>query len=128
MPRGIKQRHVNDCGVCVVAILAGVSVPYEAALEAVFPGKKPKQFWTSSKMIAAAFKRLGLKCDARARPLFGRSYKELTHDAVLLADRDPMTWTWHWLVWDSKAKRVIDPAKRAKKRFKVTSYLKIYRD
>ena len=125
MPKAIKQRHDNDCGICVVAILAGVS--YAKALEAIFPGKKPKQFWTSSKMLAAAFMRLGMKCDARARPLFGRSWMDLDQDAlVLLCDRDLRTWSWHWLA--VKNGKVFDPALRPRKRRKVTSYLAVYRD
>ena len=123
----VRQRTAHDCGICVVAEIARVT--YERALDAVFPGKRPKQLYTSSRQLAAALnKRLGIKCDERARPLFGRSYKNLKHDAILLVDRDPKTWSWHWCVWDWKRKRVIDPAKRPKRRWRVTSFLKVYRD
>lgn len=128
MRRVQQKKGFNDCGVCCVCILAGVS--YRQALAAVFPrsAPEPKHMWTSSRQLSAALNRCGLKCDERARPLFGRSYKELQHDAILIADRDPKTWCWHWVVWDWKRKRVLDPARRRKSRWRVTSFLKVYRD
>lgn len=128
--RVVHQRGPNDCGVAVVVMVAGVT--YEQALAAVFPRKvpKPNQMWTSSRQLAAALKRLGIKCDERARPLFGRSYKDLEHDAILLVDRDPKTWSWHWVYWIAKSKRLYDPAIRPRKasRLRCTSFLQIYRD
>lgn len=111
---------------CCVAIVAGVS--YERAFVAVFPSKPPRQFWTTSRKLAAALKRFGIKCDRRARPLFGVNYCTLEHDAILVADKNPITWCWHWVVFDWRRKRVIDPAKKPRKRWRITSYLAIYRD
>lgn len=128
MGRRIVQRSDSDCGVCVVQLLAGVT--YEEALAAVFPRKvpEPNRRWTSSRQLALALGRFGVKCDRRARPLFGKSYRLLEHDAILVTDKDPGTGCWHWIVWDWKRKRVIDPAKKKKTRWRVTSYLKVYRD
>ena len=127
MGRRIVQRSDSDCGICVVQLLA--SVTYDQALAAVFPRNvpEPNRRWTSSRQLAAALKRLGIKCDKRARPLFGRSYTDLEHDAILVCDKRA-DWTWHWCVWDWKRKRVIDPAKSPKKRWRVTSFLQVYRD
>ena len=125
--RRVRQRHRHDCGVAVVAILANVS--YEIALDAVFPGrKKPRELRTTGQRLARALKKFGLRCDGKTKFLLGRSYRDLGHDAILIVDRNPDTWLWHWVVWDHKRRRVIDPYWRPKKRPSCFGYLAVYRD
>ena len=121
----VPQRRPHDCGVCVVAILAGVD--YRTALVAVFP-EAPYAYWTTTRGVVRAFKRLGIRCDRRLRPLFGRSYRALEIDAVLKVTVGSSGWNWHWIAWDASRRRVLDPAKGQGCRWRVTSYLAIYRD
>ena len=121
----VSQRRPHDCGVCVVAILAGVD--YRTALVAVFP-KAPKAYWTTTRDLVRAFKKLGIRCDRRLRPLFARNYRSLEIDAVLKVAVGSSGWNWHWIAWDASRRRMLDPAKRPVRQGRVTAHLAIYRD
>ena len=118
------QRRSDDCGICVVAGIAKVT--YRQAQQAIFGTKEPHHYWTSSCDLATALKRLGVRCDVRARPLGQRSFQELDHDAILVCDKSPSGW-WHWCLWLVDQRRFIDPAQPPKKHRRCSAYLKIYR-
>ena len=57
-------------------------------------------------------------------------YKELDVDAVLkLVARSHEPGYWHWIVWDAKSKKTLDPKKKPYKipPAKIKSYLPVWR-
>jgi hypothetical protein len=86
-------------------MLAGVS--YEESLKAVY-GKRRKGL-TSSGKLRAALAKLGRPPVDRRMVSKGRTtLKSLPHDALLKVQ--PLTCsTKHWVVWDKKRQRKLDP-------------------
>lgn len=86
-------------------MLAGVS--YDEALEAVY-GKTRKGL-TSSGTLRAALKKLGRPpVEGRMVSKVRTTLNSLPHDALLKVQ--PLTCsTKHWVVWDKKGQRKLDP-------------------
>ena len=120
----VLQENDEGCGVACVAMLAGVS--YWEARVAVF-GKRPRVVHsTHTADIRRALKRFGLR-SAKRLISFGRETpepKNIGINAILKVNRRK-NGTWHWIVWDSKRKRLLDPQRPAYKRPRLSSFLAI---
>jgi hypothetical protein len=113
------QKDEDGCGVACVAMLAGIS--YSQARSIMF-GSEPVGLTSTSGLIDALV-RLGRRpFNKRLSPLRGRNYRELKSDALLKVIR-PGKWWFHWIVWDAKRERHLDPKQPAVKRPNVSSYL-----
>ena len=117
--RRVLQRGDKDCGVACVAMLANRS--YTDACGLVHPDRR-----TKTKELSDALTSLGLECGRRLKPLGKKSYRDLECDAVLKVwprkDR-----SWHWVVWDARRKRVLDPWEPPYMHIHATSYLPVTR-
>ena len=102
-----------------VAMLAGIS--YTQARLIMF-GNEPVGLTSTSALIDVLV-RLGRRpSKTQLSPLCGRDYRELKSDALLKVIR-PGKWWFHWIVWDAKRERHLDPKQPAVKRPNVSSYL-----
>jgi len=121
--RRIIQEDEAGCGVACVAIFAQVG--YDDARKVMF-GRRSGSY-TSTGDIRWALGRFGFK-PARRLVRFGkkRHYTDLREDAVLkLKARAHGEREWHWVVWDARRRKLIDPAKFPHKRFRITSFLAV---
>lgn len=129
--RLIRQRRENDCGVAVVAMVAGVS--YQRALAAFTPEVRRRmtslRAGTSTRDVANALVALGWQCDARLRPLRKRDLDALTGRAILCVrypEKGAHTWHWCAFLGEKSDMRVLDPATQLKP-YVVTSYLGVWK-
>ena len=123
--RHVIQKDENGCGMACVAMLAGVD--YETSCKRLFRTKSGKGRYTHTKEIKAALRRAGLRTDRRCvRFKKDEGPLILQFDAIMITRAAKQHGTFHWVVWDSKARRVLDPDYEARKR-KFSSYLRVYR-
>lgn len=116
--RRVKQRGGSDCGVGAVASLAGVA--YEEAFDAVYPDGKMRI--TSSGKLIVALERFGRPAAAKRMTAIGRNtLASLPNDALLKVKVSGST-SIHWVVWDKRRKKKLDPWPEPM-RHKVTHYL-----
>ncbi|WP_237482708.1 cysteine peptidase family C39 domain-containing protein [Lichenibacterium dinghuense] len=116
--RLVTQKHENDCGAACVAIIAGVSLN-EAK------GRLPAHCeirGTSSQELRTALLTFGVDTDELKR-IGSADYTSFAFDAVLRGKLDDDD---HWVVWEAKRKRVLDPYKPGGE-FRCTSYVKVNR-
>jgi hypothetical protein len=95
------------------------NVPYKKAMKRM-PARCYRDGATI-KQIKAALLKFGIR--ARYESIGVIKYRNLKFDAVLcgkVAENDT-----HWVVWEHKRKRKIDPYKGAPLRFECTSFIKI---
>ena len=105
--RTIKQRGNKDCGAACVAMLA--RVPYRLASQALYQGDLP--FATQTLDIKRSLERLGVRTAAKRVSFFGRSYRDidLPFDALIYCNYRMAADEAHWIVCDSRSKRLRDP-------------------
>jgi hypothetical protein len=124
----LKQRHDNSCGQTCVAMLAMLP-DAEEVIEYMGKGR------TNTRKIRKGLRKFGLK-SAKRLERFRRngdyhSYKELDVDAVLkLVDpKIHRPGTYHWVVWDSKRRKRLDPQRPRYKvpPAKITAFLRVWR-
>jgi ABC-type bacteriocin/lantibiotic exporter with double-glycine peptidase domain len=121
----IKQRRSKDCGAACIAMIAGVE--YERAYAALYKWEKP---WAADiDAMKTALKRLGIKSAKQRQSVFGKPEKYLgeTFDALLFSNHRKSANEGHWIVWDSKNQRYLDPLPKPYKNPRIHSYLKIFR-
>lgn len=90
-------------------------------------GKRARVLHTTQTAdIRRALKRFGLR-SARRLIRFGRETpdpKYILKNAILKVNRRK-NGSWHWMVWDAKRRRLLDPQKPAYKRPRLSSFLTI---
>ena len=119
--RLIKQKDATGCGIAAVAMVAGVS--YEAAKDAVYPNRSARRrtFATDTVHLRDALRSLGIPvADRCIRVTKGTS--QLPQTALLKTNRKP-NGVFHWVVWDGKRKRILDPGVPPWERHVITSAL-----
>jgi hypothetical protein len=123
----IVQQHDNSCGQACVAMLARVA--YSDVID--FMGRS----YTDTRDIRNGLREFGLKSAKRLRQFRGNKqyhdYKELNFDAMLKLV-DPKTHrggSFHWVVWDAKRRRRLDPQSPRYKipPARITSFLTVWR-
>ena len=121
--RRIRQKDDEGCGVACAAMLSGQSYAFVRKL--MFAEKEVRA--TSTKELIAALAAIGCRPATRLVPLRSRGYRDLEFDAVLKIWPRQNNRNWHWVVWDFRRKRVIDPLEPPYKRVRAISYLKVLR-
>lgn len=101
--RMIKQVHPIGCGIACVAMLLGKS--YTFARRELFPDGVVD--YTDIGELKSALNKNGMMpasrmVSYRRRPL------HLSDDAILKVNVRS-DGSWHWVVWDSKRKKILDP-------------------
>jgi hypothetical protein len=106
--RLIVQRDEEGCGIACVAMLKGIS--YAAARRLMFGNNKVKH--TQTRDLVSALKCLGLMPQKKQLTSFGKRYarySELPENAILKANPRKGGRYWHWIVWDVRRKKLLDP-------------------
>lgn len=105
------QKSPDDCGICCVAALTGLS--YAKALKACRPfTNKPRDninFARLPKIFTKLHRRTHIK-RGKKQDLQNNSLCEVTY-------RQNGEIHWHYIVWWAKQKRVLDPSQLTHKRF-----------
>ena len=117
--RLVRQRTSTDCSIACVAMLAGVS--YAQAKRVVPQGR------TKTRAIKRALIELGVSHGYRTIPVsesLSELEQRLSFDA-LLKTRPDKAENWHWMVWDSKRKKTLDPLGTKRPRRPIHAYLRI---
>lgn len=106
--RYIKQKHVGGCGIASVAMLSGVS--YNKALQTVFPNRKPyTDVATHIHHMLCGLETLGSRCYLSYKKGKLRTFKQDAIIVIRITDQLPNKPLFHAIVWDSKAKKIMDP-------------------
>lgn len=117
--RRVVQKDRDGCGVACVAMLAGVT--YRQAKDVMFGDDSVSL--TSTADLYNALKVLRKRPSGkRLVPLRTQSYRDLDTNALLKVGRPGKSW-WHWIVWDAKRKKFLDPNTPSIRRPRVTSFL-----
>ena len=121
--RRIIQKDEMGCGVACVAMLSGRT--YAEVRRRMFGDGEVAG--TKAPFLREHLERLGCRVDAlRLKPLKKLRYSDLEYDAIL------KVWprqdgNWHWVVWDSCRRRVLDPEEPPYVRIRATHYLPVRR-
>lgn len=104
----IRQRTDKDCGVCCLAMLAGLS--YEESLGLIFGDEPPRNLSTKTKDIVAAASRSAHAFTTRTRLKVCRSkaWSEVPSNS-LVKIRHKGHSNWHWVAY--RKGKVYDPAR-----------------
>jgi hypothetical protein len=103
--RHVFQLDDDGCGVACLAMIAGVS--YRKALKCMFGDQKVVK--TETKDLRRALHRFAIGCSSRLiRSTRQCHYRNLEQDAILKT-RTRSDGDWHWIVWDAKRKKFLDP-------------------
>jgi hypothetical protein len=131
----VFQKHENGCGMACVAMVAGVS--YDTACNKLFRTKSGRGTYSNTSQIKKALRRADLRTSrkcirfknggvwsskaSKISPILGT-------DAIMIcrSKKQLGTGSWHWVVWDHRAKRLRDPQEHPLNR-KITSYLPVFR-
>jgi len=77
---------------------------------------------TNTSDLRRALKRLGFAVSRRLKPIRGRQLIDLKANAILKVN-PKIDGSWHWVVWNSKTRRIMDPEGRRKRPYRYVSYL-----
>ena len=121
--RRIVQRDKTGCGVACVAMVVGASY---AIVRGVMADDR-STIYANTKDVVKALRHFGADLPRdRLVVLRGRNFRRLEYDAILKVNvrKDGH---WHWVVWDAKKQRVLDPKRRPYRTIRATSYLPVNR-
>ena len=117
--RRIKQWANEDgCGIACVAMVSRRT--YAEVRKRMFPNGEVTR--TDASMLRDALERFGCTVAPRIRKMT-MHYSKLPFDAILEVARHK-DGSWHWVVWDSRRKRILDPSCPAA-RYRATRYLPV---
>lgn len=112
----IRQQKKRDCGIAVVAMVAGCS--YDGAAEAFrITGHDGLDTQTSN--LRAALRQFGITLGHHCIPIGEKRPQDLGRDLILAVNSNAQGW--HWVVWDHHQQRILDPLPY--KRLRVGWYL-----
>lgn len=114
----VAQENENDCAAACVAMLAGVTLD---GAKTLLPARC-EAYGTFTKHLRDALLVYGLETDA-LRSIGNRDFADFSFDAAL---RGWLEDDWHWVVWDAKRKKVLDPYEPGYV-FRCTSFVKVTR-
>jgi hypothetical protein len=120
----VSQLHPDGCGVACVAMIAGVG--YHEARKTFHKDEKTGQSTTDVRQALAKF---DVACARRLVRLPSGHYRNLKQDAILRT-RTRSDGDSHWIVWDAKRKKFLDPEPNKEVRYAkppVTSFLAVRR-
>lgn len=120
--RLVKQRDDYGCGLACVAMVAGR--PYSAirktlGSDAVGP--------TQLRKLREIMRQYGVTAGERMIPLRTRTPFEIPFDALIKMNPRRDGKEWHWVIWDHRRRRILDPRMPAYKRRKFVSYVRLRR-
>ena len=116
--RRVQQIHVGGCGIACVAMAARVS--YKEALRYI---RHDRNGCTKTIDVRAALRRLGIRTHSKRLRLLGRRhYTELPFSAILKIPHAKGR-HWHWVIWDHRRRKLIDPDRYGMFTYRASSYL-----
>lgn len=128
----VAQRSRYDCGAACVAMVAGV--PYKKAHQLLY-GDDGIDL-TETRDLVLALEKSGIKLSKKRTPFrdangdrlasISEKQVDLNFDAIL-ATKPRQTGIWHWVVWDSSSRRILDPKSTPPKRWRYSHYLRVFR-
>jgi ABC-type bacteriocin/lantibiotic exporter with double-glycine peptidase domain len=125
----ILQQHANDCGVACIAMLiqryAGCPAKsaYDAARAVMFGLRNCD--YTTTRQLKNALLKLDVPVGRQTVPIKNKSQIDISleFDAILKTEERKDA-TWHWMVWDAKNQKILDPLGR-KNRRRISHYLRV---
>ena len=127
--RLIKQRDDAGCGLACAAMVSGatyaaVRKTYRAITKTT---RTDKVVATKLELLKEIMQRHGIAIEGRARKFGGRDPEELDLNCDALVKVNPRLEgeEWHWVVWDHRRNRVLDPKQPAYQRLKFVSYWRL---
>ena len=103
----IIQEHPQGCGIACIAMLTGLTYA-EAFSFMKVNGIIVHRHTTQTKHIVKALRLADYKCRDRLKPLYGKDFRDIQTDAVLKV-KNGSKYGWHWVVWDVRKQRILDP-------------------
>jgi len=100
----VAQKKRTDCGVACVAMVAGVD--YDAAHRVLGEASWRRTHVADLRKALARFE-IGL--GHRSFPISPENLPDLPFDCLLKTRPGPKSKNFHWMVWSSQLKKVIDP-------------------
>ena len=129
--RLVKQGDDEGCGLACVAMMSGAS--YAAVRktyrEVVGIERTDKVEGTQLRKLKEIMQRHGVAIEGRAHRGHGLKPEELNLDCDALLKINPRLGgeEWHWVLWDKRRRRVLDPKQKPYVRLKCVSYWKLRR-
>jgi ABC-type bacteriocin/lantibiotic exporter with double-glycine peptidase domain len=118
----IRQKDDYGCGLACVAMLADAD--YQTVRESY---EAEDVDGTQLRELKKIMRRHGVRCGPRLIPLRSRHPKDLPFDALLKVNPRLGGKDWHWVLWDSRRKQLLDPKVPRYKRYKYVSFVRVWR-
>jgi Peptidase C39 family len=119
--RRVKQEHEMGCGVACVAMLA--SVHYRKAHEVFDDKESAVKNGYFAPALRFVLTRLGLRPSRRLKKF--RGYDALKQNAILKVNPYNKGKDWHWVAWDARGNRILDPYEPPYKRYRPIAVLNV---
>lgn len=119
--RLIKQWDELGCGLACVAMASGQT--YREIRSFAFPDGEVE--YTSMRQIRDIMSAYGVSLGNRLIPFRTRRPTDLDFDALLKVNARQDGKFWHWVIWDYKRQKILDPRRPPYKRLRFVSYTKI---
>lgn len=126
----VAQKGDEDCGVACVAMLiqryAGcpAASSYDAARAVMFGARDIGL--TKGKDLAKALEAFGVHLKSKKQPFKPPSKNKMGLDFDAIVGTEPRKDnSWHWMIWDSVNKVLLDPDRPDRNYRSVTHYLKV---
>ena len=118
----VKQRDENGCGLACVAMVAGR--PYSAIRKILGSDEVGP---TQLRKLRQIMRQHGIAAGERMIPLRSRTPFELPFDALIKMNPRRNGREWHWVIWDHRRRRILDPKVPPYKRWKFVSFVRLHR-
>lgn len=117
----LQDDEDNGCGVACVAMIAGVD--YAEARKVIYPNGRSRLTKTRDLHDALIYFRRKPLADRR-QPRGSRQIEDLDCDALVFVEIADRYKAKHWMVWDSRAKQLLDPL-GGKRKVRFLGYLPV---
>ena len=129
--RLVKQNDDDGCGLACVAMVTGTSYgAVRRTYREVFRKKRTDEVGTTSlSKLKKIMRRHDIAIDGRMKRFAGRKPDELDlgFDALLKVNPRLDGDEWHWVLWDHRRHRVLDPKRPPYERLRYVGYWKLRR-
>lgn len=122
--RLVKQRDEYGCGIACVAM--ATRRKYGEIRAHLFDDHEDAE-GTQLRHLRAILKKFGVRSGKRLIPLRTRKVESLPFDALIKINPRQRGREWHWVIWDHRRGRILDPKKKPYLRRRYVSYTPLHR-
>jgi len=117
--RRVQQLDDDGCGLACVAMVTGKTYP---SIRRDYPDGVDG---THLRHLRRLLRKHRAGCGDRMIPLRTRQPSDLPFDAIIKINPRQDGKEWHWVIWDHRRRRILDPKNPPYKRLRYVSYVRV---